>query len=361
MKTALKTEPSCQACSRLNECPSVDLQMLVDLASCAVFEVAHLSVIKARADMTDLIGPWVLLKGPFPKRREGEYMSRKPQTVRGALGEIGRKLGVLDTRKAFQMPAKAMAEALQGHVAEFGVNLEEIVAENDLDALLEILEQIGDDGGEPVGKVEKKEEAPKRGRPSAQAAEEEEETPAPRRRGKPAAAEEEEEAPAVRRGRRPAAAAVEEKAKEPEEEPEEVPRRGRRGKPAEEEVVEEPAARRGRRGKAEEAVEEPVEEETTPAGRGRRGKPAETGTGDGGAAVAALLSDLRKQVDGNSEAIQALSKLNVEIDRILTQTETLGQAIAFLANDYFQLGKKDKIGNVLNLDESLEAYINGGN
>ena len=285
-------------------------------------------------------------------------MSRKPQTVRGALGEIGRKLGVLDTRKAFQMPAKAMAEALQGHVAEFGVNLEEIVAENDLDALLEILEQIGDDGGEPVGKVEKKEEAPKRGRPSAQAAEEEEETPAPRRRGKPAA-EEEEETPVVRRGRRPAA--VEEKAKEPEEEPEEVPRRGRRGKPAEEEVVEEPAARRGRRGKTEEVAEESVEEETTPAGRGRRGKPAETGTGDGGAAVAALIADLRKQVDGNSEAIQALSKLNVEIDRILTQTETLGQAIAFIANDYFQLGKKDKISNVLSLDESLEDYINGGN
>jgi len=286
-------------------------------------------------------------------------MSRKPQTVRGALGEIGRKLGVLDTRKAFQMPAKAMAEALQSHVAEFNIDLEEVVAQNDLDALLEILEQIGDDGSEPVGKVEKKVEAPaaRRGRPAAKAEEEEEETPAPRRRGKPVV-EEEEEAPAPRRGRRPAA---EEKVPVEEEEPEEVPRRGRRGKPAEEEVAEEPAARRGRRGKAEEVAEEPAEEETAPAGRGRRGKPAETGTGDGGAAVAALIADLRKQVDGNSEAIQSLGKLNVEIDRILTQTDTLGQAIAFIANDYFQLGKKDKIGNVLSLDESLESYINGGN
>jgi len=359
VRTAHKPEPSCQSCNRLSECPSVDLQMLVNLDSCAVFENAHLSVIKARADMTDLIGPWVLLRGPFPKRREGEYMSRKPQTVRGALGEIGRKLGVLDTRKAFQMPAKAMAEALQSHVAEFNIDLEEVVAQNDLDALLEILEQIGDDGGEPVGKVEKKVEAPaaRRGRPAAKAEEEEEETPAPRRRGKPVV-EEEEEAPAPRRGRRPAA---EEKAPVEEEEPEEVPRRGRRGKPAEEEVAEEPAARRGRRGKAEEVAEEPAEEETAPAGRGRRGKPAETGTGDGGAAVAALIADLRKQVDGNSEAIQSLGKLNVEIDRILTQTDTLGQAIAFIANDYFQLGKKDKIGNVLSLDESLESYINGGN
>ena len=335
--------------------------MLVDLDSCAVFEVAHRSVIKARADMTDLIGPWVLLQGPFPKRREGEDMTRKPQTVRGALGEIGRKLGVLDTRKAFQMPAKAMAEALQEHVAEFGVNLDEIVAANDLDSLLEILEQIGDDGGEPVGKVEKKEEpVVRRGRPAkaAEPAEEEEETPAPRRRGKPAA--EEEEAPAVRRGRRPAAAAAEEKAEETEEEPEEVPRRGRRGKPAEAEAEEEPAVRRGRRGKTEEPAEE-AEEESAPVGRGRRGKPAETGSGDGGAAIAALLADLRKQVDGNSEAIQSLSKLGVQIDQILAQTETLDKALAFIANDYFQLGKKDRIDSVLGLDESLESYINGGN
>lgn len=286
-------------------------------------------------------------------------MSRKPQTVRGALGEIGRKLGVLDTRKAFQMPAKAMAEALQPHVAEFNVDLEEVVSQNDLDALLEILEQIGDDGSEPVGKVEKKEEAPavRRGRPAAKVEEEEEETPAPRRRGKPAA-EEEEETPAPRRGRRPAA---EEKAPV-EEEPEEVPRRGRRGKPAEEEVAEEPSARRGRRGKV--AEEEEVEEaptESAPAGRGRRGKPAETGTGDGGAAVAALIADLRKQVDGNSEAIQSLGVLGVQIDHISEKLDVLGQAIAFIANDYFQLGKKDKISNVLSLDESLEAYINGGN
>lgn len=367
MKTVPETEPSCAGCKHLRECPSVNLRMLIDLDSCAVFETAHRSVIKARADMTDLIGPWVLLQGPFPKRHEGDDMTRKPQTVRGALGEIGRKLGVLDTRKAFQMPAKAMAEALQDHVAEFDVNLEEIVAANDLDSLLDILEQIGDDDGKPVGKVEKKEEAPatRRGRQPAKAEDDEdeaEEEPAPRRRGKPAA-EEKEETPAPRRGRRPAAAA-EEKAEEPaeEEEAEEVPRRGRRGKPAAEETpAEEPVSRRGRRGKTEEAAEEETEEETPAVGRGRRGKPAETGTGDGGAAISALLADLRKQVDGNSEAIQSLSKLGVQIDQILAQTETLDKAIAFIANDYFQLGKKDRVESVLALDESLESYINGGN
>jgi len=355
--------------------------MVVDLDSCAQYEPTHPSIRKARAYVEDLIGPWALLRKPFPKKTPGVDMSKKPTTMRGLLATLGRTLDVVERKKSYTMSSANLAELLQPALEEDQIDLAEVVKANDKDTVKELIEQYG---GENDDDGEEEDEKPSKPTRSARATR--------GRRGKPAKAEEsedeedeesddeeeeeeeeEEEKPAARRGRKAAAAAapssrrgrkakaVEEPEEEEEEEEEdEKPARGRRGKGS---------AAASRRGRGKPAAKEEEEEDEKPArGRRGRGKPS-TDKEETPADSGVDLSEIEGAIDQLKEDVKGLAKTSGEINKVdgavqalSGKVDMLGAAIAYLANELFELEGDDLIEDLFELEGEggLEGYITGG-
>ena len=323
--------------------------MVVDLDSCAQYEPTHPSIRKARAYVEDLIGPWALLRKPFPKKTPGVDMSKKPTTMRGLLATLGRTLDVVERKKSYTMSSANLAELLQPALEEDQIDLAEVVKANDKDTVKELIEQYG---GENDDDGEEEDEKPSKPTRSARATR--------GRRGKPAKAEESED-------EEDEESDDEEEEEEEEEEEKPAARRGRKAAAAAA-----PSSRRGRKAKAveepEEEEEEEEEDEKPARGRRGRGKPS-TDKEETPADSGVDLSEIEGAIDQLKEDVKGLAKTSGEINKVdgavqalSGKVDMLGAAIAYLANELFELEGDDLIEDLFELEGEggLEGYITGG-